>query len=139
MLQILSVTCDNALPNDMMINALAEELPAFHRGANRTRCFTHILNPVVKVILHQFDGAKDRADEMLKEALHALDNIAGDIEGVEGDDDDLDDDDGEGSADAGDAMSEEEGEDVEVSGRPVQLVLTKVSSNSDTCAGTHMV
>ena len=58
---------------------------------------------------------------------------------VEGDDDDLDDDDGEGSVDAGDVMSEEEGEDVEVSGRPVGLVLTKVSSNSDTCAGTHVV
>ena len=43
----------------MMIDALAEELPAFPGGANRMRCFTHILNLVVKVILCQFDGAKD--------------------------------------------------------------------------------
>ena len=81
MLQILSVTCDNASLNDMMIDALAEELPAFPGGANRMRCFTHILNLVVKVILCQFDGAKDQADEMLEEASHALDDIAGDIEG----------------------------------------------------------
>ena len=76
---------------------------------------------------------------MLEEASHALEDIARDIEGVEGDDDDLDDDDGERLVDAGDAMLEEEGEDVEVSGCPVWLVLTKVSSNSDMCAGTHVV
>ena len=63
---------------------------------------------------------------MLEEASHAFDNIARDIEGVEGDDDNLDDDDGKGSVNAGDAMSEEECEDVEVSGCPVWLVLTKV-------------
>ena len=104
MSQILSVTCDNASLNDTMIDTLAEELPTFPGGANRTRCFTHILNLVVKVILRQFDGVKDQADEMLEEASHALDDIAGDIKGVEGDDDNLDDGDGEGLVNAGDAM-----------------------------------
>jgi len=68
-----------------------------------------------------------------------LDDVAGDIEGQQGDDDDLDDDKGQGLVDPHDAMSEEEHNDLEVTMCPVRLVLTKVSSNSDTCAGTHIV
>ena len=81
------MTCDNASANDTLINALAELLPAFPGGANRTRCFTHILNLVVKVILCQFDGAKEKANERLEGASHDLDDLVGDIEALEGDDD----------------------------------------------------
>jgi hypothetical protein len=65
MYQILSITCDNASPNDAMIDALAELVIAFPGAANRTRCFTHILNLVVKVILRQFDVPKAKVNEEL--------------------------------------------------------------------------
>ncbi|KAF8870859.1 hypothetical protein BD779DRAFT_1399992, partial [Infundibulicybe gibba] len=52
---ILSVTCDNATPNDTMVDGLAELIDAFPGAANRTRCFTHILNLVAKAVLSQFD------------------------------------------------------------------------------------
>ena len=113
-----------------MIDALAELLPAFPGGVNRTRCFTHILNLIVKVILCQFDGAKEKTNEKLKGASHYLDDLVGDIEVLEGDDDDLDDNEQEGSADPCDVMSEEECDDLDTTMRPLQLVLTKVSSNS---------
>ena len=35
MRQILSITCDNASPNDVMINSLAELVVAFPGAANR--------------------------------------------------------------------------------------------------------
>ena len=63
--QILSVTCDNASPNNAMIDALAELVVAFPGATNRTHCFTHILNLVVKVIPCQFDVPKAQADEVL--------------------------------------------------------------------------
>ena len=124
------MTCNNALVNDMMIDALAELLPAFPGGANRMRRFTHILNLVVKVILRQFDGAKEKANERLEGALHNIDDLVGDIEVLEGDDDELDDNEQEGSADPCDAMSEEECDDLDATVHPLRLVLTKVSSNS---------
>src|SRR6266704_2801169 len=100
MYQILSVTCDNASPNDTMIDALAEIVVAFPGAANRTRCFTHILNLVVKVILRQFDVPKANADEALDVASQALVDLAGDIEMEEAvmderTDDEAEDDDGE--------------------------------------------
>jgi len=59
--QILGVTCDNASPNDVMIDTLAGLVVTFPGAANRTRCFTHILNLVVKVILRPFDVPKAKA------------------------------------------------------------------------------
>ncbi|KAI0653303.1 hypothetical protein C8Q70DRAFT_899682, partial [Cubamyces menziesii] len=53
--QILGVTCDNALNNDTMVNALEVEVPSF-RGQNaRTRCFDHVVNLVAKALTRQFD------------------------------------------------------------------------------------
>jgi hypothetical protein len=136
--QILSVTCDNASPNDVMIDALAELVVAFPGAANRTRCFTHILNLVVKVILCQFDVPKAKADEALDVASQALVDLAGDIEMEEAimderdDEEEDDDDDGEeGSIDPCDGMSQEDRDELDLSVRPVRLVLVKVSSNSD--------
>jgi hypothetical protein len=133
--QILSVTCDNASPNDVMIDALAELIVAFPGAANRTRCFTHILNLVVKAILHQFDVPKGKEGETLDVASQALVDLAGDIEMEEaamdegGDDDETDGD--EGWIDPLAGMSKVEREELDVSVRPVRLVLVKVSSNSD--------
>ncbi|KAF9536806.1 hypothetical protein CPC08DRAFT_608459, partial [Agrocybe pediades] len=63
--QILSLTCDNASANDALISQLPTLLDAFPGAANRTRCFTHILNLVAKVILRQFDTPKKKADQAL--------------------------------------------------------------------------
>jgi hypothetical protein len=118
-----------------MIDALAGLVVAFPGATNRTRCFTHILNLVVKVILRQFDTPKARADEALDAASLALVDLAGDIEAEEAvmdERDDGEDDDGEeGWVDPRDGMSEEEREELDMAVRPVRLVLVKVSSNSD--------
>ncbi len=134
--QILSITCDNASPNDVMIDTLAELVVAFPGAANRTRCFTHILNLVVKVMLRQFDVPKAKASEALDVASQALADLAGDIEMEEaamdlGEDDEDTDDREEGWLDPLDGMSQEEREELDVSVRPMRLMLVKVSSNSD--------
>jgi hypothetical protein len=119
-----------------MIDALAKLVVAFPGAANRTRCFTHILNLVVKVILRQFDMPKDKGDDALDVASRALLDLAGDIDleeaamdesGDDGDEDDKE----EGTIDPRDGMSQEERDELDVSVRPVRLVLVKVSSNSD--------
>ena len=57
---MLRVTCDNALANEHMVENLAKLVLEFPRGANRARCFAHIVNLVVKLILHQFDMSKKK-------------------------------------------------------------------------------
>jgi hypothetical protein len=137
--QILSITCDNASPNDVMIDALGDLIVAFPGAANRTRCFTHILNLVVKVILRQFDVPKAKVGEALDVASQALRDLAGDIETEEAAmDEGGDDDDNIEKGDEGprwfnpqEGMSQEDREELELSVRPMWLVLVKVSSNSD--------
>jgi hypothetical protein len=97
-----------------MIDELAELLDDFPGAANRTRCFTHILNLVAKSVMKQFDLPKARADEALDAATQALANLAGDTESEEASmEDDLvgdeeEDDDGEGLGDIRDEMSTDE-------------------------------
>jgi hypothetical protein len=114
-----------------MIDALAELVTAFPGATNRTRCFTHILNLVVKVILRQFDVPKAKADKELDLAMQALVDLAGDIE-IEGDSmderaDDEEDDGEEGWINPRDGLSKEERDDLDSSVRPMRLVLVKVS------------
>jgi hypothetical protein len=96
------MTCNNASPNDAMIDALAELVVAFPGATNRTCCFMHILNLVVKVILHQFDVPKDKAGSALDAASQALVDLTGGIDMEEavmderGDDNDNDNDGQEG-------------------------------------------
>ena len=135
-LQILSIICNNALPNDAMIDALADLVIAFPGAANQTRCFTHILNLVVKVILCQFDVPKSKKGEVLDVASQALVDFAGDIEMEEAvmderENDDDDDDGEEGWVDPCDKMLQDKQDDLDLSMQPVRLVLVKVSSNSD--------
>ena len=80
MLQILSITCDNTSNNDTMIEELEGLLDDFPGAANQMRCFTHIINLVVKSILHQFDIPKAKANEALTNAAQTLLDIANDIE-----------------------------------------------------------
>ncbi|KAG1843067.1 hypothetical protein C8R48DRAFT_557081, partial [Suillus tomentosus] len=53
--QILSVTCDNASNNNVMVENLAAEVPAFGGAASHTRCFLHMVNLVAKSLIHEFD------------------------------------------------------------------------------------
>ncbi|TFK59204.1 hypothetical protein BDN72DRAFT_749728, partial [Pluteus cervinus] len=53
--KVLSVTLDNASPNDTMVEELEKTLFPFFKVLSRIRCFLHIINLVAKSLLHQFD------------------------------------------------------------------------------------
>src|SRR6266567_1425672 len=133
--QILSVTCDNASNNDTMIAELANLLDDFPGPANQTRCFTHVLNLVVKSIIRQFDLPKSKDDGTSDEATEELLTLAGNIEfeeeelarrdgeeGAGGEDDSV-----EGWVDERTSMTEEELNELDESVEPVRILLTKVS------------
>jgi hypothetical protein len=118
-----------------MVTELADLLEDFPGPANQTRCFTHVLNLVVKSIIRQFDllnskGGKNRMfDEAAKELLSLAGNI--DVEedeasrdgedGEEGEDDNV-----EGWIDERTLLDDEDLEELEKSVEPVRLLLTKV-------------
>lgn len=113
-----------------MIDSLAKLVKAFPGAANRTRCFAHILNLVVKTILRQFDLPKTKGNQNLDDATQELVDLAGDIETEEaamderGDEDE--DDDAEGLIDLNDGMPQHDQDELV---HPVRLVLVKVSSH----------
>lgn len=114
-----------------MIQHLANILSDFPGEANRTRCFTHILNLVARCIMRQFDVPKNskQADntngvEDMADALAELENELDDENGGVVEDDRESDDD---SLDGREGMTEEEIAELEESVRPVRQVLNKVS------------
>jgi hypothetical protein len=120
-----------------MVDELESLLESFPGAANRTRCFTHILNLVAKSILRQFDVPKAKAGEALDAAASALAALAADLEAEEeamkmdiDEADDEDDDDVDGLVEIEELMTAEEIEALEASLQPVRVVLVKVSSNS---------
>ena len=54
-LQILGITGDNALNNNLMIKYLGDTLDDFPGPANQTQCFAHTMNLITKSILKPFD------------------------------------------------------------------------------------
>ncbi|KAF9541912.1 hypothetical protein CPC08DRAFT_615488, partial [Agrocybe pediades] len=56
---VLSITCDNASNNDVMIDELEDRLPEFS-SLNHTRCFLHVNNLVARTIVKQFDAPKGK-------------------------------------------------------------------------------
>jgi hypothetical protein len=54
-LQILSITGDNALNNDLMIEYLGNTLDDFPSATNQMWCFVHTVNLIAKLILKPFD------------------------------------------------------------------------------------
>ncbi|RDX39420.1 hypothetical protein OH76DRAFT_1301752, partial [Lentinus brumalis] len=58
------ITCNNAYPNDTMIDVLANTLPDFRGKKDRGRCFDHIVNLCAKSVLRPFDVDKKKADEV---------------------------------------------------------------------------
>jgi len=138
--QILSITCDNASNNDTMIAELANLLDDFPGPANQTRCFTHVLNLVVKSVIRQFDLPKSKGDKILDDAAKELLSLSGNIEFEE---DELawrdaneaeedDDDNVEGWIDERTLMTDIELEELDESVEPVRLLLTKVSLLANT-------
>jgi len=127
--QILSITCDNASNNDTMIEELANLLDDFPGPANQTRCFTHVLNLVVKSIIRQFDAPKSKKDRNLtNELLTFADNLDFEDEELTGRDDGEEEDDNvEGWIDERLLMTEQEVEKLDESVAPLRLLLTKVS------------
>ena len=62
MLQILSITGDNATNNDALTAELAKLLGNFS-PRNRIRCFLHIVNLVSRSLLSPFDVKKKKKGE----------------------------------------------------------------------------
>ena len=121
-----------------MIDELADLLDDFPGEANRTRCFTHILNLVAKSIIKQFDVPKAQANEVLDDAAKELAALAIDLDieeriSCEGQsdenegNDDNEDDSLDGWADVRDELSDEERKALDISLKPVRLVLVKAS------------
>jgi hypothetical protein len=150
--QILSITCDNASCNNVMITELAKILPSFSE-VGHTRCFLHIVNLVAKSIIKQFDVQKKREDQHLdnaeqelrgEDAEQELQDLAGDVnleeqqsieamaqhqingEAGNTDTETETDDDVEGWIDEMMLLSPAEREQVEGDICPVKLVLVKV-------------
>ena len=118
-----------------MIAELATILEDFPGAANQTRCFTHIINLVIKSILRQFDLPKNRAQEFLDDASKELMALAEDIEqeeqdGDHGNDDD-EDDNLEGWVDERNGMTEDEQDELNAAVEPVRFMLTKVTYQLD--------
>ncbi len=77
--QILSITTDNAFANDAMISELGNLLSNFPGQANQTRCFTHIINLVVKSLMKLFEVKKKSQEDILTKAEQNLQRLADDI------------------------------------------------------------
>jgi hypothetical protein len=116
-----------------MITELSSLLPEFPGAANRSRCFTHILNLAAKSIIRQFDLPKVQADAAMSDAAKELAKLAVNLEieeilscQTEGEDGEDEDDDVDGWLDENELMSEEEKEEWDKTAAPVRLMLVKV-------------
>jgi hypothetical protein len=137
---MLSITCDNASNNNVMVDKLEDLLPDFGGTASHTRCFLHTVNLIAKSLLREFDVTK-------KNAVAALDNVADDEEselvGLSADDErgesdmampgeyyDIEEeyslDNEEGWVDEVALLAEDEQIELQRNIRPVKLVLLKV-------------
>jgi hypothetical protein len=113
-----------------MIDKLESRLMDFPGASNRARCFTHILNLVVKSIMHQFDVRSYVTDD------ERCDELAGDVDldetELEGEQEDYCEDEPEnpdnadGWIDERDDMEDKNIEDLEDKIQPVCFLLTKV-------------
>jgi hypothetical protein len=128
-----------------MIDELAAtHLVDFPGAPNRVRCFTHILNLVVKSIMHQFDVSKKKYDPLTDERTHKLMTLAGDVDTEElvmqSEQENSHDNQGDGShhdnnegwIDERENMTEEDVEELEESVLPIRFLLTKVSKSKST-------
>jgi hypothetical protein len=139
--KILSVSCDNASANNVMIDHLAILNDDFPGSSNRTRCFAHIINLVVKSILKQFDVPKKQVNRVLDTAERELMVLAEDLEEeeeenlateeIEGDEDESHkmEDNVDGLVDEAEQLEEEEHVELCKAVLPARMMLTKVRYN----------
>ncbi|KAG2345635.1 hypothetical protein BDR05DRAFT_831788, partial [Suillus weaverae] len=52
---ILSIACNNASNNTILVDNLETMLLEFGRAAAHTRCFLHIVNLIAKSLIQEFD------------------------------------------------------------------------------------
>jgi hypothetical protein len=134
--QLLCITCDNASPNDMMIDKIPNLIESFPGDENQARCFNHVIVLVAKSSIRQFDVPKGQADAALDEAERELKELAEGIdiedektrsewEGTDKEEDEVDNVDG--WVDKVARLSVADCEELEENIRPVRLVLVKVS------------
>ena len=77
MLQILSITGDNASNNNKMIQYLGDTLEDFPGSTNQTWCFVYTVNLIAKLILKLFDAYLSTNDiRAFNDITHALANLA---------------------------------------------------------------
>jgi hypothetical protein len=119
-----------------MIAKLSDLLAGFPGAANRSRCFTHVLNLAAKSIIRQYDLPKTQANIAMDEAAKELAKLSSELEleehlsrGMEGenDDDSLADDDSDGWVDENATLTDEERAELDETVKPVRLMLVKVS------------
>jgi len=110
-----------------MIDHLATLLDNYPGSANRTRCFTHILNLVAKCIMKQFDTPKK--NKTGGDASEMDDDVADDLAAAFDElEEELDDEDrGDWEYDMHADMMNEDVEKLQENVKPVQRVLSKVS------------
>lgn len=126
-----------------MIDQLARHLEEFPGAPNRARCFTHILNLVVKTIMHQFEAPQNwrrwdsRSDDITRDLLDLAGDIDMEEQETEAEQEDLEDgpchDNNEDWIDERGNMITEEIDELEAHVRPVTVVLTKVNHASKSC------
>ena len=140
-LQILSITCDNASPNDVMVDELENLIEEFGGSAARTRCFDHVINLVARSMIQQFDArnvSNKEADEELRdlaEGLELEEMVTLAEKNVDNGEDGENDDDGEDDCDVDPIdecvrMTQVEKERLDESFRPVKMMLVKVRARN---------
>ena len=128
-LQILSITCDNASNNDAMVDELGETLTAFGGEAAHMQCFLHVVNLVTKSLIQQFDMHKMEADVALNENNQKIEPYKhedGCNKLNDSNEDGLCDENDKGWIDEVDRLSEDEQDKLTVAILPVKLALVKV-------------
>jgi hypothetical protein len=117
-----------------MIDKLPDRLIGFPGAANRSRCFTHILNLAAKSIIRQYDLPKAQADTAMDEAAKELAKLSSELEqeeiisrGTEGENDGEEDDLDDGWVDENAILTGEERAELDETVKPVRLMLVKVS------------
>lgn len=130
---MLSITCDNASNNNVMVDKLEDLLPNFGGTASHTRCFLHTVNLIAKSLLREFDMT--RLDNVAEDEDVELVDLSADVEREESDmaipgeydieeEDSLDNE--EGWVDEVALLAEDEQIELQRNIRPVKLVLLKV-------------
>ena len=110
----------------MIIAKLSDLLAGFPGAANRSRCFTHVLNLAAKSIIHQYDLPKTQADIAMDEAAKELAKLSSELEleellsrGMEGKNDDSSDDNSYGWVDENAMLTDDEQAELDKTVKPV--------------------